>query len=62
MDPGSDVNLIKIKSLVLELKYEPNKAVLLTGINPDPVETIGTINITLFDIPVEFQYYECSTI
>lgn len=49
------MNLIKHNGLILELKNEPDKVVVLTGRTLDTVETIGTTNITLFGTPIEFH-------
>ena len=55
VDPGTDLNLIKTGTLLPETKYNPNNTVLLAGITDHPVRTIGTLEISILDVPVEFH-------
>ena len=55
VDPGSDLNLIKTGTLLPEVKYIPKNTVLLAGITDHPIRTVGTPEISIFDVPVEFD-------
>ena len=60
VDPGSDVNLIKLSALRQELILDPKRSIPITGITNHPVITIGTINLSILNTLVEFHVVENS--
>ena len=55
VDPGSDVNLVKLHALRQDMIIEPANAILITSITNDPVKRIGTVKITIFKSPVKYH-------
>ena len=55
MDPGSDVNLIKLSALRSELILVPKKSISITEITNYPSITIDTIKFLILNTLVEFH-------
>ena len=58
VDPGSDINLIKLRALQKEIIIEKLNRISITGITNELVKTIGTVQVTIFNTPVEFNVIE----
>ena len=58
VDPGSDINLIKLRALQKEIIIETFNCISITGITNELVKTIGTVQVTIFSTPVEFHVIE----
>jgi len=55
LDSGADVNLIKEKFVKPSIQINKNNAVILQGISPNSVTTLGTINIFILGKETEFH-------
>ena len=55
VNPGSDVNLVKLRALRQDMIVEFLNSILVTSITNDPVKTIGAVKITILKSPVEFR-------
>ena len=55
IDTGSEVNLLKVQAVKRIQEVDANKQLLLKGISPDPVPTLGTIKITLLGNDATFH-------
>jgi len=55
LDSGADVNLIKEKFVKPSIQINKNNAVILQGISPNSVATLGTINIFILGKETEFH-------
>jgi len=55
LDSGADVNLIKRKCVKSPIQINKNNTVMLQGISPNSVTTLGTINIFIMGKNTEFH-------
>jgi len=55
LDSGADVNLIKEKFVKPSIQINKTNKVMLQGISPNPVTTLGTINIFVLGKEIEFH-------
>ena len=58
VDPGSDINLIKLRALQKEIIIETLNCIAITGITNELVKMIGTVQVTIFSTPVECHVIE----
>ena len=58
IDTGSQVNLLKIQIVKLPQEIDKKDRLILKGISPVPVTTLGTVKITLFGDNVTFNVVE----
>ena len=58
IDTGSQVNLLKIQIVKLPQEIDKKNRLILKGISPVPVTTLGTVKITLFGDNVTFNVVE----